>query len=148
VPSKLARFTDRRVALSQKAIGNTSDKPLKKGEGGYANRVIVAIQGLREYLDLPYRRLLNVLSEMPRITGKLGLSVDELPDFTTVSTRKQDLEMPIWRRLLQSSADMFDTGEIQAIDSTSLRLSRRQPQLRQAGQRYTRINTNHSPHRL
>jgi IS5 family transposase len=46
--------------------------------------------------------------------------VDELPDFTTVSTRKQDLEMPIWRRLLQSSADMFDTGEIQAIDSTSL----------------------------
>jgi hypothetical protein len=30
--------------------------------------VIVAIHGLREYLDLPYRRLLDVLSEMPRIT--------------------------------------------------------------------------------
>ena len=120
VPSKLARFTDRCVALSQKAVGTPSDKPLKKGEGGYADWVIVAIHSLRKYLDLPYRRLLDVLSEMPQITEKLGLSVGELPDFTTVCTRKQDLEMPIWRRLLQSTAELFDTGEIQAIDSTSL----------------------------
>ena len=120
VPSKLARFTDRCVELSQNSVGSPADEPLKKGEGENADWVIVAIHGLREYFDLPYRRLLDVLSEMPRITGKLGLSVNELPDFTTVCTRKQDLEMPVWRRLLQASADLFETREIQAIDSTSL----------------------------
>ena len=118
--SKLARFTERCVQLSQKAVGCGSQVPLKKGRGGYADWVIVAIHGLREYLDLPYRRLLDVLSEMPRITGKLGLSVDELPDFTTVCTRKQDLKMGVWRKLLRRSTDLFEFGEIQAIDSTSL----------------------------
>jgi IS5 family transposase len=120
VPSKLARFTDRCVALSQKAVGNDPAPPIRKGEGGYADWVIIAIHGIREYLGLPYRRLLDVLSEMPGISNKLGLSVDELPDFTTVCTRKQDLKMPAWRNLLQLSADLFETGEIQAIDSTSL----------------------------
>ena len=57
---------------------------------------------------------------MPRITAKLGLAVDELPDFTTVCTRKQDLEMRIWRVLLRSSASLHKSGEVQAIDSTSL----------------------------
>ena len=120
VPSKLARFTDRCVALSQKAVGNTAEKPLKKGEDGYADWVIVAIHGLREYLDHPYRQLLDVLQEMPDIVALLGLSVEELPDFTTVCTRKQDLKMPVWRMLLLLSADLFETGEIQAFDSTSI----------------------------
>ena len=56
---------------------------------------------------------------MPRITAKLGLSVDELPDFTTVCTRKQDLEMRIWRILLRLSASLHKSDEVQAIDSTS-----------------------------
>lgn len=55
---------------------------------------------------------------MPRITAKLGLAVDELRDLTAVCTRKQDLEMCIWRVLLQSSASLHEFGEIQAIDST------------------------------
>lgn len=82
--------------------------------------MIVAIHGLGEYLNLPYRGLLDVLSEMPTIVGKLGLTVEELPDFTTVCTRKQDLDKRVWRRSLQRSAELFETGEIQAIDSTSL----------------------------
>lgn len=57
---------------------------------------------------------------MPAIVAKLGLSVNELPDFTTVCTRKQDLEMPVWRMLLQLSTELFDVGEVQAIDSTSI----------------------------
>jgi len=120
VPSKLARFTDRCVALSQKAVGKDPKPPVKKGKSGYADWVIITLHGLREYLDLPYRRLLDVLEEMPGIVRKFGLSVDELPDFTTVCARKQDLKMDVWRRLLRHSADMFDTGKIQAIDSTSL----------------------------
>jgi len=120
VHSKLARFTERCVALSQKAVGSDPDPPIKKGEGGYADWVIIAIHGLRGYLDHTYRQLLDVLREMPDIVSMLGLSVDELPDFTTVCSRKQDLKMNVWRTLLGLSADLFDSGEIQAIDSTSI----------------------------
>ncbi|WP_265112547.1 IS5 family transposase [Halosolutus halophilus] len=118
--SELARFTERCVELSQKAVGSDPSKPLSKGKDGYADWVIVAIHGLREYLDHSYRQLLDVLREMPVIVAKLGLSVNELPDFTTVCARKQDLKMPVWRMLLQLTAELFDTGEIQAIDSTSI----------------------------
>ncbi len=120
VHSELARFTERCVELSQKAVGSDPSKPLSKGKDGYADWVIVAIHGLREYLDHSYRQLLDVLREMPVIVAKLGLSVNELPDFTTVCARKQDLKMPVWRMLLQLTAELFDTGEIQAIDSTSI----------------------------
>lgn len=120
VHSKLARFTERCVELSQKAVGSGSKEPLSKGKDGYADWVIVAIHGLREYLDHSYRQLLDILREMPAIVAKLGLAPDELPDFTTVCARKQDLKMPVWRMLLQLSAKLFDTGEVQAIDSTSI----------------------------
>lgn len=120
VHSELARFTERCVVLSQKAVGNGSAPAVQKGEGGYADWVIVALHGLREYLDHTYRQLMDVLSEMPRIVEKLGLSGAELPDFTTVCTRKQELEMRIWRVLLRLSAALHETGEIQAIDSTSI----------------------------
>lgn len=119
MPTKLSRFTRRCVALAQKAVGNDPDTPVKKGDGGYADWVIVAIHGLREYLDQPYRRLMDVLREMPDIVDMLGLSVVELPDFTTVCQRKQELKMRVWRVLLRLSAALHDTGEIQAIDSTS-----------------------------
>lgn len=49
--------------------------------------MIVAIHGLREYLDLPYQRLLDVLYEMHGIVEKLDLELSELPDFTTVCAR-------------------------------------------------------------
>ena len=120
MPSKLARFTDRCVALSQKVVGSDGEQPIKKEEGGYADWVIIALHGLREYLDLPYRRLLDVLREMPDIVEKLGLSIEELPDFTTVCARKQALKMRVWRVLLRLSVSLFDTGEVQAIDSTSI----------------------------
>jgi len=82
--------------------------------------VIVSIHGLKTYLDLPYRRLLDVLYEMPRIGQILGLEPGELLDFTTVCARMQGLKMPVWRRFLQLSAEVHDTGEIQAIDATGM----------------------------
>jgi len=41
---------------------------------------------------------------MPRIGRFLDLELFELPDFTTVCMRMQELKMPIWRRLLRLSA--------------------------------------------
>ncbi|MDL0137889.1 IS5/IS1182 family transposase, partial [Halobacterium salinarum] len=118
--TKLARFTKQVVTLAQKAVVGNAKPALQRGDGGYADWVIVSIHGLKTYLDLPYRRLLDVLYEMPRIGRILGLEPFELPDFTTVCTRMQDLKMPLWRNLLRLSAELHDTGEIQAIDATGM----------------------------
>lgn len=95
IPTQFVRFTNRCVDLSQKAVVGDPDPRLEKGDGDYADWVIVVLHNLRRYLDQPYRRLLDILHEMPRITAKIGLAADALPDFTTVCTRKRDFEMRI-----------------------------------------------------
>jgi IS5 family transposase len=104
--------------LAKRAVSGNPDPAVKKGDGGYADWVIVAIHGLREYLDLHYRRLLDLLHEMHDIVEKLGLDLSELPDFTTVCARKQQLKMVVWRTLLRLSADLHEVGDVQAIDAT------------------------------
>jgi len=118
VSSKFSRFTSKIVSFVKKAVDGDPEPPVQKGDGGYADWVIVALHGIQEYLGHPYRRLMNVLHEMPRIVAKFDLTVSELPDFTTVCTRKQDLEMRIWRVLLRLSAQLQDPSKIQAIDAT------------------------------
>jgi len=83
VLTKLARFTKEVVTLAQKAVVGNPRPALRRGLNGYADWVIVSIHGLKTYLDLPYRRLLDVLYEMPRIDRILGLEPSGLPDFTT-----------------------------------------------------------------
>jgi len=64
--STLARFTSTCVSLAQKATVGPSERAIKKGDGGDADWVIVALHGRTEHLGHPYRQLLCVLSEMPR----------------------------------------------------------------------------------
>ena len=120
VSSKLARFTKQVVSLAQKAVAGEPYPAFQPGEGGYADWVIVALHGLREYLDHPYRRLMDVLYEMSRIIGILDLESSELPDFSTGCARYRRLKIPIWRVLLRLSAELHDTGEIKAIDATGM----------------------------
>jgi hypothetical protein len=82
--------------------------------------VIVSIHGLKTHLDLPYRRFLDVLHEMPRPVRILSLEMPQLPDFTTVCARMGELKMPLWRDFLRLSSELHDTGESQAIDSTGM----------------------------
>lgn len=63
MPSRLSRFTDRLVTLSKRAISGDPAPAVKKDDGGYADWVIVVIHGLCEYLDLLYRRSLDILHE-------------------------------------------------------------------------------------
>jgi len=104
VHTKLSRFTNQVVTLAQKAVVGTPKPAIQRGDGGYADWVIVSIHALKTYLDHPYRRLLDVLYEMPRICGILDLEPCTLPDFTTVCARMQELKMPLWRDLLRLSA--------------------------------------------
>ena len=120
MPTKLARFTRKAVTLGQKAVVSNPKSAVQRGDGGFADWVIASVHSLKTYLDLPYRRLLDVLFEMPRIARILGLEPVELPDFTTVCVRMQELKMPVWRRLLQLSAELHNTGEIQVIDAIGM----------------------------
>lgn len=84
VPAKLTCFTSCVAALAQKAVVDTPKPVVQKGFGGYGDWVIVSVHRLKTFLDLPYRRLLDVLCEMPRIARMLDLAPSRLPDFTTV----------------------------------------------------------------
>ena len=117
MPSRLSRFTDRLVTLAKHAVSVDPDPAVKKADGGYADWVIDATHGLREYLNLPYRRLLDLLNEMHGIVEKLDLDLSGLPDFTTVCARKQQLKMAVWRTLLRLSADFHEVCDVQAIDA-------------------------------
>lgn len=109
MPSRLSRFTDRLVTLAKRAVPGDPAPAVNKGDGGYADWVTVVIHGLREYLALPYRRLLDVLHEMHGIVEKLKLEPSELPDFTTACARKQQLKMAVWRTLLRHPPRASDT---------------------------------------
>jgi len=136
------------VTLAQKAVVGNAKPALQRGDGGYADWVIVSIHGLKTYLDLPYRRLLDVLYEMPRIGRFLDLEPSELPDFTTVCTRMQGSKMPIWRRLLRLSAGTIpipaDPGDRRNRDGSY----RGEPALRQTDELHVQGGENDRLDRL
>jgi len=78
VQSELSRFTSKVVSLAKKAVGGNDEPLVQKGEGGYADWVIVGLHGLREYLDYPYRRLMGVFREMPETVAEFNLMVAEM----------------------------------------------------------------------
>lgn len=101
----------------RKPPSESKHRLFRKSSGAYADWVIVALHGLREYLGQSSRTLLAVLHEMPRIVSKLDLAV-AAPRFHH-ATRMQDLEMTVWWVLLRLLADLHDFGELQDIDLTS-----------------------------
>ena len=120
VLTKLARFTRKVVSVAQKAVVGQPAPAFRPGEGGYADWVIVSINALREFLNQPYRRLMDILYEMPHVVGILGLRPSELPQNSTVCARKQQLKMGVWRRFLSLTIELHDLGEVQAIDATGM----------------------------
>jgi len=120
VQTKTARFTKRVVSFAQKAVVGDPAPAYRPGKNGYADWVILAVQGLKEYLNHDYRKLMDVLREMPRVTRLLGLTPETLPHFSTVCARKQAIPMTRWRALLESSVDLYELGDIQAIDATGV----------------------------
>jgi len=120
VHTKTSRFTERVVSLAQKAVVGLPAPAYRPGEEGYADWVILAVQGLKEYLGHPYRKLMDVLREMPRVTKSLGLTPETVPHFSTVCTRKQTIPMKQWRAILDQSVELSDLGNVQAIDATGI----------------------------
>lgn len=63
MPIQLARFTDRCADLSQNSVVGEPKPTLQQGNGGYADWVIVVLHCLREYLNQPCWRLIDILHE-------------------------------------------------------------------------------------
>ena len=118
--TEVARFTKKVVTVAQKAVVGAPAPAIRKESGRYADWVIISIHALREYLDQPYRLLMDIIYEMPRITSILGLRPSTLPHYSTVCGRKQELRMPIWRTFLGLTSDLHDLGDVQAIDATGM----------------------------
>ncbi|ERJ06204.1 transposase IS4 family protein [Halorhabdus tiamatea SARL4B] len=55
---------------------------------------------------------------MADVVGILNLEPAELPDFTTVCARYQELKMAVWRALHCHSAELVKPGSVHAIDAT------------------------------
>jgi IS5 family transposase len=63
---------------------------------------------------------MDVLREMPRVAETLDLTVETLPHFSTICARKQEIPMKRWRAILDASAELYELGDVQAIDATGV----------------------------
>ncbi len=118
--TKTARFAETVVSLAQKAVAGEPAPAYRPGKEGYADWVILAVQGFKEYLEHDYRKLMDVLREMPRVADSLDLAVETLPHFSTVCARKQAISMKRWRAILDASVELYELGDVQAIDATGV----------------------------
>ena len=63
---------------------------------------------------------MDILREMPRVADSLDLTPETLPHFSTVYARKQEIPMERWRAMLDLSVELYELGEVQAIDATGV----------------------------
>ena len=116
--SEVSRFTERAVTLAQNAVGGRDESAAPEGGGGFADYAVVSLHCLRVYLEKSYRVALDLLSEMPQITGEIGLDTADLPDHSTLVKAFDRFTIEIWRVLLRLSAQLHDPSGHAAIDST------------------------------
>ena len=105
--TKTSRFAETVASLSKKAVAGTPAPAYRPGKEGYADWVILAVQVFKEYLGHDYRKLMDVLREMPRVAESLSLTVETLPHYSTVYARKQAIPMKRWRAILSASVDLY-----------------------------------------
>jgi len=120
VLTKTVRFAKIVVSFAQKTVAGQPALAYRPGEKGYADWVILAIQGLKEDLSHDYRKLGDVLRERPRVANSLVLTAKTLPHFSTVCARKQEIPLKRWRAMLNLSVDLSELGDVQAIDATGV----------------------------
>jgi len=116
--TKISRFTERCVSIAQRVTGERGESAAPDGGGGFADYAFVSIHCLRIYLDTSYRMTIDLLKEMPQITGEIGLDVADLPHPSTVCKAFDRIEMSVCRVLLRQSAQLHDPSKHAAIDAT------------------------------
>jgi len=116
--TQISRFIEAVVPIAQNVTGDGDESAAPKGGGGFADYALVSLHCLRIYLDTSYRMTIDLLKEMPQITGEIGLSAADLPSPSTLCKAFDRISMSVCRVLLRQSAQLHDPSEHAAIDAT------------------------------
>ena len=116
--TQISRFTERCVLVAQRVTSDGSESAAPNGGGGFADYALVSLHCLRIYLDSSYRMTIDLLKEMPQITGEIGLDAADLPAPSTLCKSLDRIEMSLCRVLLRQSAQLHDPSEHAALDAT------------------------------
>ncbi len=125
VQTRTSRFAETVASLSRKAAAGAPAPAYRPGKEGYADWVIPAVQAFKEHPGHDYRKLMDVLREMPRVAESLSLTVETLPRYLIVCARKQAIPMKRWRTVLDASVELYELGDVQALDQPAWIASKR-----------------------
>ena len=114
----ITRFTRTCVQLAKETVVGSPAPAVARGEGGYADWVVLSILSLREREAETFRSVVDKLKVMGPIREELGFSRSELPDPSTLCKAMDRLTSAIMRRLRAETITLFDLGEVAAIDAT------------------------------
>jgi hypothetical protein len=114
----ITRFVETCVQLAKESVVGRPRPALRRGEGGYADWIMLSILCLREREGETFRSVVDKLKVMTPIRAVLGLEKPELPDPSTVCKAMDRLTMAICRRLLQETLSLFELGDVTAIDAS------------------------------
>jgi len=116
--TQISRFTEAVVPVAERVTGDGDESAAPDGGGGFADYALVSLHCLRIYLDTSYRMTIDLLKEMPQITGEIGLDAADLPVPSTLCKALDRIEMSLCRVLLRQSAQLHDPSEHAALDAT------------------------------
>lgn len=116
--TQISCFTERCVSIAQRVTGAQGESAAPNGGGGFADYALVSLHCLRIYLDTSYRMTINLLKEMPQITGEIGRIKADLPAPSTLCKAFDRISISVCRVLLRQSAQLHDPSAHAAIDAT------------------------------
>jgi len=115
---QISHFIGEVVPVAQRVTGDGGEPAATVRGGGFADYALVSLYCLRIYLNTSYRMTIDLLKEMPQITGDIGLSAADLPAPSTLCKAFDWISMSVCRVLLRQSAQLHDLSEHAAIDAT------------------------------
>ena len=116
--TQISRFISEVVPVTQSGTGDGDESAAPEGGGRFADYALVSLHCLRIYLETSYRMTIDLLKEMPQITGEIGLSAADLPSLSTLCKALDRMSMSVCRVLLRQSAQLHDPSKHGAIDAT------------------------------
>ena len=111
--SRLLRFVEQAMHLARRAVARYSSKFSKRR---YTLHQHIVLLCLKVRKNTTYRTLLDELIEMPRI--RRAIDLEELPSPSTLCKAFNQLDMAVWRVLLNLSVALLPTNGVVGIDAS------------------------------
>jgi len=99
--TQISRFIGELVPVAQRATGDGDESAALEDGGGCADYALVSLHCLRIYLDTSYRMTIDLLKEMPQITGDIGRVKADIPAPSTLCEAFDRISMSACRVLLR-----------------------------------------------